>query len=101
VNAQTTFGNRFEMGDLEMSNSRAWTAPAIVASLLGIGGLGYAHVQFEGILWVFHVAVASIWRIFAANLAGPLLHAAALLVPVALTALVIAGVISEKRPTRQ
>jgi hypothetical protein len=88
------------MGDLEMSNTRAWAAPAVVASLLAIGGLGYAHVQFEGIVWVFRVAVTSIWRIFAVNLAGPLLHAGMLLLPLALAALVIAGVVSEKRTAR-
>jgi len=84
-----------------MSDTRAWTAPAIVASLLAIGGLGYAHVQFQGIVWALRVAVTSIWRIFTVNLAGPLLHAGMLLLPLALTALVIAGVVGGKRTTRQ
>ena len=79
-----------------MSNTRAISVPAVVASLLAIGGLGYAHLRLEGIAWVFRVFAGSIWRVLAANFAGSFFHAGMLLLPLAVVTIFMAEVVSRR-----
>ena len=73
-----------------MRNIQASAGFATLAVLLAIGGLGYAHLRLESALWVFRVALTSIWRVAAEQFAVSLMHAGVLLLPVALATLILA-----------
>ena len=73
-----------------MKNFEASAGFATLAALLAIGGLGYAHLHLESVLWVFQVALSSIWRVAAGQFAVSLVHAGILLFPVALATLILA-----------
>lgn len=77
-----------------MKNFQASTGFATLAVLLAISGLGYAHLQLESVLWIFRVAISSIWRVAAAQIAVSLLHAGILFLPVALGTLILAKAVS-------
>ncbi len=73
-----------------MKNVKAAAGFAAMAVLLAIGGLGYAHLNLESVLWVLRVAASSIWRVAAGQFAVSLAHAGILLIPVALATLILA-----------
>lgn len=73
-----------------MKNLQASASFATSAVLLAIGGLGYAHLHLESVLWIFRVAITSILRVVAGQFALSLVHAGILLFPVALATLILA-----------
>jgi hypothetical protein len=83
-------GEDFTVGENGMKNVQAAAGFATLAVVLAIGGLGYAHLHLESVLWVFQVAISSIWRVAAGQFAVSLVHAGFLLFPVALATLILA-----------
>jgi hypothetical protein len=90
VSSDSARGTDFSVGDDGMTNNRASTGFATAAVLLAIGGLGYADLHFESVLWIFRVAISSIWHVAAGQFAASMVHAGILLFPVALGTLILA-----------
>jgi hypothetical protein len=90
VSSDSLRGTDFTVGEDGMKNFQASTGFAALAVVLAIGGLGYAHLQLESVLWIFRVAISSIWRVAAGQISVSLLHAGILLFPVALGTLILA-----------
>jgi hypothetical protein len=90
VSSDSTPGTDFTVGEDGMKNFQASTGFATLAVLLAISGLGYAHLQLESVLWIFRVAISSIWRVAAGEIAVSLLHAGILFFPVAVVTLILA-----------
>jgi len=80
-----------------MKNFQASTGFAALAVLLAISGLGYAHLQLESVLWIFRVAISSIWRVAAGQIAVSPLHAGILFFPFALGTMIFANAVSGDR----
>ncbi len=76
-----------------MENNRASAGFATLAVLLAIGGLGYAHLHLESVIWVLRVALSSIWSVAMGQFASSLMHAGISLFPVALATLILANAV--------
>jgi hypothetical protein len=90
VSSDSAPSTHFTAGEDGMKNFQTSMGFATLAVLLAISGLGYAHLQFESVLWIFRVAISSIWRVAAGQIAVSLLHAGILLFPVAVVTLILA-----------
>jgi hypothetical protein len=90
VSSEPTRGTDFSLGDDGMRNNRVSAGFATLAVLLAIGGLGYAHIHFERVLWIVRVALSSIWSVAMCQFASSLMHAGILLFPIALATLILA-----------
>jgi hypothetical protein len=90
VSSDSERGTDFSVGEDGMNNNRGSAGFATLAVLLAISGLGYAHLHFESVLWIFRVALGSIWSVTMGQFASSLMSAGILLFPIALVTLILA-----------